>query len=710
MTAVAGARARLPRWLKWLLAASAVLTALAAAGFWAATRYFDRERIVGLVATEVKKATGREIHIDGEIGFHLLPQLALRLEGVRFSNAAWGTRPEMLKAARIELSLAARPLLDRRLEVDSVRLQGIDVLLETDAQGGGNWVLQGEPKAPAPSEAAGKPFTVDLDRLDIRDSVLAWRDGRSGKVETLKLDKLTLADTGAGDALEVQAALREQAIALKGSTGKLAAALTGATSFPFDLVATLDGARLGAKGGVGLGAESGKAQIDVRAEVERVTALARLAGLDPAPLQASMKTVLPLALNATLRQDGARTELPACRLVLAGQALTGSARFDPSGARPALQASVKTGSLDLARWLPAAPVPAAPAKSKAPAKAKPPADMRLFSDAALPWPAPPALDARIELAADEIRLPGRPALTAVQARLLLADGRIDVQPFSLRIGAGTVQGSANLRLPTGGTPTFALQAQADRVMLEQLVALAGQTAGVSGGPTEMRLELTASGASPQQLARSLNGELRLQVGPTRLQGDLGGFGGDVLTRLVEAVNPYYKRDKGSQVNCAALRLPVQRGQIAVDRSVALESDKLDVVASGRIDLAAETLELAFHPRIKEGLGIGAASLAQLVKLSGPIAHPGIGIDMKGAVREAASLGVAVATGGLSLIGERLLKDSPDPHPCATALRGSAGGAPASAAGKADARSANKAADKPAEKATARHPLRALGLR
>ena len=709
MTAAAGTRARLPRWLKWLLSASAVLAALAAAGLWAATRYFDRERIVGLVAVEVKKATGRDIHIDGEIGFHLLPHLALRLEGVRFSNAAWGTRPELLKAGRIELSLAIRPLLDRRLEVDSVLLQGIDVLLETDAQGAGNWVLQGEPKAPAPEpapgDAAGKPFTVDLDRLDIRDSVLAYRDGRSGKVETLKLDKLTLADTGADDALELKASFREQAIALKGSTGKVAAVLAGGTSFPFDLVATLDGARLSAKGGFGTGAESGKAQLELGAGIESVTALARLAGIDPAPLQASMKPVLPLQLSATLRQDGARTVLPDFKLVLAGQAFSGSMTFDSAGKRPALQASVKTGSLDLARWLPAAPAPAAPAKSKAPAQPKPPADARLFSAAALPWPALPALDARLDLAADDIRLPGRPALTAVQAKIVLADGRIDVQPFALRIGAGTVQGSASLRLPAGGTPTVALQAQAERVTLEQVFALAGHAGGVSGGPAEMRLDLTASGNSPQQLARSLNGELRLQVGTTRLQGDLGGFGGDVLTRLIEAVNPFHKRDKGSQLNCAAVRLPVQRGQIAVDRSVAMESDKLDVVASGRIDLAAETLELAVRPHIKEGLGVGAASLAQLVKVSGPIASPGIGIDMKGAAREAASIGVAVATGGLSLLGERMVKEAVDPHPCATALNGAA-----ATAGKDATKPSAKAAEKPADKSPVRNPLRALGLR
>ena len=694
MTTAAAPR-RMPRWLRWLLIATALLAALAAAGLWAATRYFDRERIVGLVAAEVKRATGREIHIDGEIGFHLLPKFALRLEGVRFSNAGWGTRPEMLSATRIELELALRPLLDRRLEVGSVLLAGVDVLLETDAEGAGNWVMEGAPKTPAPADAAGKPFAIDLDRLDIRESVLAFRDGRNGKLETLRLNQVSLTDTGSDDRLEARLVLRDQAIGIQGSTGKFAALLAGAKSFPFDLVATLDGSRLSAKGNVGLGTESGKAQLELGAEIANVTALARLAGIDPASLQAPMQTLLPLQFSATLRQDGALSALPAFKLRLARQALDGSASLDRSGLRPMLQASLTAGTLDLAPWLPA---PAAAAKSKSAAgKTKPPAGARLFNDVALPWPTLPAIDARLDLAAGEIRLPGRPTLSAVQATLVLADGRIDLQPFAMQIGAGKIQGGASLRLPLGGAPALTLQAQSDRVTLEQVFALTGHAGGVSGGPTELRLDLRASGASTQQLARSLSGELRLKVGATRMQGDLGGFGGDLLTGLVEAVNPYYKRDKGSQVICAALRLPVQRGQIAVDRSIALESDKLDVVASGHIDLGAETLELAFRPHIKGGLGVGAASFAQLVKLSGPLSNPGIGIDMKGAAREAASIGAAVATGGLSLIGERLLKEAADPHPCASAMGGLAGVVPTQAA-------------KPAEKKPSRNPLRALGLR
>ena len=66
---------------------------------------------------------------------------------------------------------------------------------------------------------------------------------------------------------------------------------------------------------------------------------------------------------------------------------------------------------------------------------------------------------------------------------------------------------------------------------------------MSGGRSELRIDLSASGASAHQLASSLSGDVRLSVGPAHLGGDLAGLGGDVVTRLVQAVNPFQKRNR-----------------------------------------------------------------------------------------------------------------------------------------------------------------------
>ena len=678
----------LPRWARWLLIGLAVLLVLAGAAVFTATRYFDRERVTGMVAAEVNKATGRQIHFDGPIGFQVLPTLALRLEGVRLANADWGTRPDMVKAKRLELVVALRPLLRKQLQVNRVLLDGVEVWLETDPNGRGNWVMKREPKSTqaSPPEEAGEPMAINLTQAEIRESTITLRDGRTGRAETLGLTRVSLSDAGPTDRLDAQIRLRNQPLSIKGNIGKLADLLAGADSFPLDLTLALEGASIKAKGSVGLAVRAGKASFDVHADVRQSTALARLAGKElPLPL--------PLQLSGRLEQDGARSVLPAFKLTVAGQTLDGAVDFDARAKRPRLKVTAKAAAIDLGALLPSLPKASA-------ATTKPASKGSLFSDEPLPLTELPALDANVDLVVAKLQVPGKPALSALHAALALTDGRIVLQPLNFHMGSGSVDGAATLRLPAGGAPVLSLRARSDGITLEELLAVAGRAGGLSGGRTDIELDMTATGASPRQLARALNGELRFKAGRMRLSGNLSGLGGDVLSELVQAVNPFYKDDKGSNVECAVARLPVQRGVITVDRSIATESDKLNVVVSGSIDLGAETIEMAIRPTIKEGLGLGAANLAQLVKLTGSLSNPRIGVDLKGAARQGLSIGAAVATGGLSLLGERLLKERADPHPCVAAM-----------GGKAPAAEPPKATDKPEKKGfELPRPLRSLRKR
>ncbi|MBC7735494.1 MAG: hypothetical protein H7306_27015 [Bacteriovorax sp.] len=149
-------------------------------------------------------------------------------------------------------------------------------------------------------------------------------------------------------------------------------------------------------------------------------------------------------------------------------------------------------------------------------------------------------------------------------------------------------------------------------------------------------------------------------------GDLAGPCGDVLTRLVEPVDPVQKQAEGADLQCLAARLPIRQGNIAIGHSLALERERLAVLASGEVDLGSDTLVMAFHPTVKQGLGLGAMDLARLVKLRGTLSQPATAADLRGAARKAASSGVAVAVGGLSRSGERMRQEKRDPHPCVTA--------------------------------------------
>lgn len=94
---------------------------------------------------------------------------------------------------------------------------------------------------------------------------------------------------------------------------------------------------------------------------------------------------------------------------------------------------------------------------------------------------------------------------------------------------------------------------------------------------------------------------------------------------------------------------------------------MSILSSGIVDLGKEVLDLQFRPRAKEGIGLGGAQLAQMVRITGPLANPQLVMDVEGAVGATASIVAGIATGGLSLLGQKLLDTSANENACKIAL-------------------------------------------
>src|SRR5208282_288932 len=147
---------------------------------------------------------------------------------------------------------------------------------------------------------------------------------------------------------------------------------------------------------------------------------------------------------------------------------------------------------------------------------------------------------------------------------------------------------------------------------------------------------------------------------------------------LEAVNPFRGVDATTELHCAVVRLPLKDGIASIDRSIAVETNKVGATASGSLDFRTETLDLSIKPQVRQGITIAVPQVAQLVHFRGPFSSPSVGIDATATAETVARLGAAVYTGGLSILGESLFaKAAGDPGaPCQIAL---GRGAPASTA-------------------------------
>ena len=215
------------------------------------------------IAAAVEDATGRRVTIGGRIEQSFLAASpSLVLTELAVANADWGSRPQMLTAKRAEIEIALLPLIGGAIKVTRFRLTGADLLLETNTAGAANWLfagkageISGTPSA-APDDAASPavPVVPLLKRVRIEDSVVTFRDGRSGLVSRLRIEKVAAqAPTfESAIAFDARGAYNGLAVASEGTLGQLDALFRRVRKYPVAVALTVGRSRLRASGAADL--------------------------------------------------------------------------------------------------------------------------------------------------------------------------------------------------------------------------------------------------------------------------------------------------------------------------------------------------------------------------------------------------------------------------------------------------------------------------
>ena len=465
------------------------------------------------------------------------------------------------------------------------------------------------------------------------------------------IKSLEIVNHGGQTVLSAQFAGEHRQWKLDGKTGRYEALLQGDSDWPFEARLSADGAKLTANGSLDT---AGMLRATVTARIDKAAALAPLFA-DAAALP------MPIDVSAKLQRSAAAVTADAVRLSIGGQSLTGRMTVRTDQPTPRIEIDVAAASLDLAQWGVGKPAAAA-------AKPAPASKASVFSDTPLPAITLPeiVLHARVRL--DRLAAPGMPPLSAVKADITLERDRLVVEPLSLTAAGGQLQARLELGTRRGEPLRVKLRADANALSLQTLdEAINGRDGRIRGGRVNLRANLDVAGRSPHALAASANGNVLVSVADASVLGGAAVMERNVIVTLLQALVPKQEADKSMQIQCAVVNLPLRNGVAKIDRSIAMETDKLAVAASGELNLAAQTVTLTFRPAVKKGLGLDPASLANLVMLEGPLHDPSIGIDMKGTAREAATIGAAVATAGLTLVGKRLLSGPAETQTCKQAM-------------------------------------------
>jgi uncharacterized protein involved in outer membrane biogenesis len=377
-------------------------------------------------------------------------------------------------------------------------------------------------------------------------------------------------------------------------------------------------------------------------------------------LDETLPDVGPVKVSAKVRSRGKVIEIRDLVARIGKSDLAGSATVDTGGKRPSASAKLRGSLIDLTEL-----EPAAEKSDPGDATAKP-AEGKVFPDSPLPFDVLEKANGNIEIAVDRLVTP-KLTLNKVNVVAKLDNGNLTVKLVA-HIAGGKVGGTIDI--DSRAKPAkFTADFDAKKVSIGMLTKQIRGYETSKGLDSDLKMKLRGQGDSVRTLMGGLDGDIRLKIGEGRLNNDvLGRVGGDLFTQILGVAVPADEEDKVTILNCGVVRFAIENGDAVADETLVMETDKVLVKGGGLIDLKTEKLDIGANLTARKGIRIGAGTLSSLVRVQGTLAKPQLGTDLTGMAKTGTRIGIAIATGGLSLLAESVYGSlSEDEHPCQTAL-------------------------------------------
>ncbi len=168
---------------------------------------------------------------------------------------------------------------------------------------------------------------------------------------------------------------------------------------------------------------------------------------------------------------------------------------------------------------------------------------------------------------------------------------------------------------------------------------------------DMRIKLTGTGRTVRDVAATMTATARFITHGGRIPntGFTSLFYGDFFTEVFASVNPFAKEDPYTNIVCFVVLLEASNGNLIVNPGIVMQTDKMNIVSTGVIDLVTEKVDLNFKTASRGRIGISAGQFINpYIKIAGTMANPKLTLDPEGTL---VSGGAAVATLGLSILAK-----------------------------------------------------------
>ncbi len=290
--------------------------------------------------------------------------------------------------------------------------------------------------------------------------------------------------------------------------------------------------------------------------------------------------------------------------------------------------------------------PAAPG-DRPPSPAAPKPRERLIPDDPLALSALQSFDAKFVVAAADVPIAGT-RLTDVTLEGELRAGALRLDRVA---GTGTRVGRASGSLSLEPRGEGYLLRAAGRVEGGRIEPWTAGEDSLESPGIDLEFELSGAGRSLHEIAAAGNGSALVRVGPGRIPTTLhASLTSDVVRGLLDALNPFRKSSAYTAFECGVAAVNLENGKATV-APIAIRTDKLTGIGSGKVDLDTERIQLEWTIKPRKGVGLSASSIANpYIRLGGTLAAPSLELKPLDAF---VSTGAAVASVGLTVLAKGL---------------------------------------------------------
>lgn len=555
------------------------------------------EKIAKLAADQIKAQTGRDLTLEGGVGFSWYPVLGVSTGPLTFANADWSEAGPMFSAQQAVIGVELVPALRGELRIKKIELVAPEVVLERAKDGRVNWDLSranasSMPPTGTPTSAADQASPLSgfsLEHFSMRDAALRFVDHAANtEFEVVDLGA-EMAWPGAGQAAKIEVTLRpaQQTITAEIELASVETLLAGGIS---DVVLDVQAAKGHVRfdGRAGMAPEvAGKLAVDLPDAAAFAAALGVAGGI-AGPVKMSGDVTFTKAQLLSLRAGSVEA---------LGNALTVQADVALGGERPRVTAQIATDHLKLKT----AATGDTGGGQSAPVTAG-------WSKAAIDASALSLVDGTVSFAAEAMDL-GNIRVGRTRATIEIDRSRAVATLQEMAAFEGAVQGTlvANNRggLSVRGDLTVA------HIALQPFLTA---TAGLSRftGVADMSTQFLSSGNSVHELMNALSGAGALSVGRGTIEGmDLdkllrgGATGGTTVFNNMNA------------------SWTIQNGVLTND-DLLMELSRLVATGAGAVGLGTQTIDYVFSPQLR---GADGPNVIVPVNISGPWADPKIAPDL-----------------------------------------------------------------------------------